>query len=121
MLSVNAFWPNTGSETRLVDKTITVEVAYAEPDRQVLVAINLTAGASVQQALDNVADDPQFKGTDLAQISVGIFGRSCPRDQCLTDGDRVELYRGLVVDAKTARQRRAVQQKAVATKSPDQV
>ena len=91
---------------------LAIEVAYAEPGRQILVVINLPVGASVQQALDKIALDPQFQGIDLAEISVGIFGRSCERDQCLVDGDRVELYRGLVVDAKTARQRRAAQQKA---------
>jgi putative ubiquitin-RnfH superfamily antitoxin RatB of RatAB toxin-antitoxin module len=92
--------------------SIALEVAYAEPDRQILVAINLAAGSSVQQALDEAALNPQFHGIDLAEISVGIFGRSCERDQCLADGDRVELYRSLVVDAKTARQRRAAKQKA---------
>jgi putative ubiquitin-RnfH superfamily antitoxin RatB of RatAB toxin-antitoxin module len=38
---------------------------------------------------------------------VGIFGEICGRDRRLQDGDRVELYRSLIVDPKAARRARA--------------
>jgi hypothetical protein len=44
---------------------------------------------------------------DVATVPVGIFGRRVERDRILTDGDRVEIYRPLVADAKEARRRRA--------------
>ena len=37
----------------------------------------------------------------------GIFGQLCRPDQVLADGDRIELYRPLLVDPKEARRRRA--------------
>jgi uncharacterized protein len=38
---------------------------------------------------------------------VGIFGRVCDPGQLLADGDRVEIYRPLAADPKSARRARA--------------
>ncbi len=43
---------------------------------------------------------------DLSTQSVGIFGKIQPLDTPLSCGDRVEIYRALIVDPKLARQRR---------------
>jgi putative ubiquitin-RnfH superfamily antitoxin RatB of RatAB toxin-antitoxin module len=37
----------------------------------------------------------------------GVFGRICPRQHVLADGDRVELYRVLLVDPRGSRRARA--------------
>ena len=37
---------------------------------------------------------------------VGVWGRRCPLRQAVREGDRVEVYRPLVVDPKVARRER---------------
>ena len=48
-------------------------------------------------------------GKDLAidDLAVGVFGEACGPDRVLKGGDRVEFYRPLIADAKTARRLRA--------------
>ncbi|MBL8518351.1 MAG: RnfH family protein [Betaproteobacteria bacterium] len=43
-----------------------------------------------------------------ADAAVGVWGKVQPRDRVLRDGDRVEIYRPLVADPKTARRKRAI-------------
>ena len=83
-----------------------VEVCYALPERQDLVALELPAGASVGAAL-HASGLLERHGLDEATLVVGVFSRLCALDAPLAEGDRVEIYRPLVVDAKTARRMRA--------------
>ena len=46
----------------------------------------------------------------MSQLGVGIFGELCDPERRVQDQERVELYRGLRNDAKTARRLRAKQQ-----------
>ena len=48
-------------------------------------------------------------GKDWAidDLAVGVFGEACGPDRVLKGGDRVEFYRPLIADAKTARRLRA--------------
>ena len=41
---------------------------------------------------------------------VGIWGKSCTPNQQLREGDRVEIYRPLLVDPKVARRERFARQ-----------
>ncbi len=88
---------------------ILVEVAYALPDRAVIKTFRLPSPASVGDALDIAAADPDFSAVDLSRAAVGIFGRPAGREQPLNAGDRIELYRPLAVDPKDARRARAKQ------------
>jgi putative ubiquitin-RnfH superfamily antitoxin RatB of RatAB toxin-antitoxin module len=45
-------------------------------------------------------------GLDVATLVTGVWGRVQPPTHILRDGDRVEIYRPLVVDPKTARRLR---------------
>jgi len=44
---------------------------------------------------------------DLAAQKLGIFGRPVTAEKAVADGDRVEIYRALLIDPKEARRRRA--------------
>ena len=46
-----------------------------------------------------------------AEGAVGVWGRVSAVDRVVVDGDRIELYRALPVDAKEARRRRAAEQR----------
>lgn len=82
-----------------------VEVAYALRDRQAIVTLELPPGACVRDAIERSGIAAGFEGVTLDDV--GIFGRRVPLDQALRDGDRVEIYRRLLVDPKQARRERA--------------
>jgi len=85
---------------------LSVEVCYALPDAQTLIAVDVPAGATVQQAIDASGILRKHPEIDLSTQKVGIYGKLKPLDAQLADHDRVEIYRPLIVDPKMARQRR---------------
>lgn len=82
-----------------------VEVVYAEPARQTLCKVTLPSGSTLQDAIDRAGIVPPTM--DIAACKVGVFGKLCARDTLVRDGDRVEIYRPLLADPKTARRIRA--------------
>jgi putative ubiquitin-RnfH superfamily antitoxin RatB of RatAB toxin-antitoxin module len=86
---------------------ITVEVAYALPQRQWLIALELPHGASVSDAIRRSGLEEQLPEGLPKPLQTGIWGRRCSAVDTLRDGDRVEIYRPLIADPKEARRRRA--------------
>jgi len=86
-------------------ETIRVEVAYADPQRQLLRAVEIGAGATVADAIAASGILAQLPG--FVPERIGIFGRFVEEQTALRNGDRVELYRPLKVDPKQARRLRA--------------
>jgi hypothetical protein len=89
-------------------RTIDVEIAYAEPSRQFLRRVTLDAGATIADAIAASGIETEL-AIDASSLAAGIWSKPKPRDTALADGDRVELYRPLIVDPKDARRRRARQ------------
>jgi uncharacterized protein len=90
-----------------MDKPVAVEVVCATAERQIRRQVNLPAGSTVIQAVEQsgiLQELPEFK-FDLSRL--GIFSRRVAPDDLLHDGDRVEIYRPLTLDPKDARRRRA--------------
>ena len=56
-------------------------------------------------------DAVQYK---IDNYGVGVYGELCDYQYVLSDGDRIELYRQLKVDAKEQRKMRAKEQEAFA-------
>jgi putative ubiquitin-RnfH superfamily antitoxin RatB of RatAB toxin-antitoxin module len=86
-----------------------VEVVFAMPEKQVMVELEATAGLTVGRAIELSAIARRFPGVDLDALEVGIWGRVVSREQPVGAGDRVEIYRPLVMDPREARRRRAGQ------------
>lgn len=86
---------------------IEVEVAFALPERQMLIAVELAEGATVADAIAESGLPEQFPGESLEKLPTGIWGEPAGRDQVLEAGDRVEIYRPLQMDPKEARRRLA--------------
>src|SRR4249919_2725585 len=102
----------TSSGTFVSDARIHIEVVYALPEQHRHVELTLMQGATVADAMEHVGVAPEFADLDLESMPVGIYGRViADRSQRLSEGDRIELYRPLTVDPKTARRRRANQSK----------
>ena len=86
---------------------IGVEVAYALPERQALIALRVPAGTSAIEAVRRSGVAERFAGLDVESATLGIFGRRVDRDAALRDGDRVEIYRPLTADPKEVRRQLA--------------
>jgi len=92
---------------------IPVEVAYALPERQLIVALEVTPGTTALEAAQQSGIEQEFPGLVVdAGTSLGIFGQAVPPQQALNPGDRVEIYRPLKADPKAARKARAEKAKA---------
>jgi putative ubiquitin-RnfH superfamily antitoxin RatB of RatAB toxin-antitoxin module len=101
------------------DSHITVEVAYALPQRQRIVEVTVPHGASAFDAVLQSGIAREFPEIDLATASMGIFSKPLdgkalplPQDYQLKPRDRVEIYRPLLIDPKEARLARAAKVKA---------
>jgi len=84
-----------------------IEVAYAKPREQVIVAVEVGADTTVETAIHQSGLLSRFPEIDLGINKVGIFSKPCGLDQRLREGDRVEIYRPLLADPKEARRSRA--------------
>lgn len=86
-----------------------VEVAYARPDRQRIVTLQVPEGTTMSEAARLSGIDELFPEINLDDIDMGIFGKVIkkPAEHQLREGDRVELYRALKIDPKQARLNRA--------------
>ena len=91
----------------MAEPLIAIEVAYATPEQQVLIALDMPEGATVEQAITASGLLARFPEIDGADIKTGIFGSVSKPDQPLKPGDRVEIYRPLRHDPKEARRQRA--------------
>ena len=90
-----------------------VEVAYALPDKQSLISIEIKNGSTLKEAIEASGILETFEQIDLTKDRVGIFAKFASLDTILRDKDRVEIYRPLVADPKKARKDRAAEGKAM--------
>jgi putative ubiquitin-RnfH superfamily antitoxin RatB of RatAB toxin-antitoxin module len=86
---------------------IGIEVAYALPQRQCVVALTVTEGCTVIEAIEQSGLREEFPEMEVDPNALGIFGRKVRAGQALREGDRVEIYRPLIADPKEARRQRA--------------
>lgn len=94
--------------------TIQVEVAYATPDRQLIIPMQVPIGTTALDAVRQSGITREFPAIDLENDPMGIFSNPLngkdwplPGEYWLQEMDRVEIYRPLVIDPKQARLARA--------------
>jgi putative ubiquitin-RnfH superfamily antitoxin RatB of RatAB toxin-antitoxin module len=93
---------------------LTVEVAYALPDRQRISTLQVQQGCTALQAVKLSGIALEFPEITPDTADMGIFSKSLdgkvlplPDEYVLKPGDRVEIYRPLLADPKVARLQRA--------------
>lgn len=91
--------------------TIRVEVAYARPDEQAIIALAVEEGTQAREAVERSGILDRFPEIDLEKAKIGIFGKITKPTTVLRAGDRVEIYRPLLADPKEVRRRRAAEGK----------
>ena len=84
---------------------VRVEIVFATATHQHRDRVEADDGVTLEEAIRRSA--LAWALEDSAQI--GVFGRIRSRADPALDGDRIEIYRGLVADPKAARRRRAAQ------------
>jgi len=97
-----------------MENKLRIEVAYARPDLQKIVELEVDEGTSVFDAASRSGLEQVFPEISYEEIDMGVFGKVVkkPREEILRDGDRIELYRPLIIDPKQARLNRAKKPKA---------
>lgn len=93
-------------------ENISIEVVYALAPKQQLVCLEVQAGTTVAQAIELSGLKNKFPDMDIDPKRVGIFSVKTALDTVLRAGDRVEIYRPLVIDPKESRRKRALAAKA---------
>lgn len=88
-------------------KSLRVEVVYALPSGQALVSVEVEDGATVAEAIERSGIVSRFPEIVRPTSLVGIFGKRTTLAARVRDGDRVEIYRPLIVDPKEARRAKA--------------
>ena len=84
-------------------EAIRVEVVFAAPDRQQLIAMDVAAGSSVVDVIAASGLAAEFPEYRFAELEVGIWGRTVSAHRVVVAGDRVEIYRPLAIDPREAR------------------
>jgi hypothetical protein len=103
-------------------KIIQVEVAYARPDEQIIIPVEVPEGTTLAQAILLSRIQERFPEIDLTTAKVGIFSKLSKPSAILRAGDRVEIYRPLIADPKAVRKQRATEgkrSKSAKGKHPD--
>ena len=85
-----------------------IDVAYVEPEYQFVREVSVEPGTSISQAIE--LSGLLKERPELIVEKVGIYGKVVSMNHQLASGDRIEVYRSLVVDPKEARRKRAAQQ-----------
>ncbi len=91
--------------------SIPIEVAYASPQQSWLIPFNVEEGTTIQQAIVTSGILDQCPAIDLKINEVGIFSKIVTLDTLVRAGDRIEIYRPLILDPKQARRLRAKKEK----------
>ncbi|MBY8948344.1 MULTISPECIES: RnfH family protein [unclassified Pseudomonas] len=93
---------------------VEIEVVYAAEDRQVLLALTVASGTSLRAAVQVSGMAAQFPELDLVECLLGVFGKVATDADVrpVQSGDRIEIYRPLLVDPKEVRRLRAAKAKA---------
>ena len=97
-----------------------VEVAYALPDKQSLISLEIEDGSTLKEAIEASGILESFEQIDLTKDRVGIFSKFATLDTILREKDRVEIYRPLVADPKKARKERAAEGKKMQSDKKNQ-
>jgi len=93
----------------MTKQLIAVEVAYALPQQQKVISLQVSPQTTLFEAILLSKITNYFPEINLETISIGVFSKleKSPKTRLVQEGDRIEIYRSLLVDPKEARKARA--------------
>lgn len=83
-----------------------LQVCYALSSCQTLLDVELPDSATLRDAIEASGIVDLHPDIDISVAKTGVFGKLAPLGTPLHEGDRVEIYRPLIIDPQAARQRR---------------
>ena len=86
---------------------ILVEVAYATPQKQIILECETSADSPAREVVRHSGIEQHFGEIDLDSCDIGVFGKAVADDYRVSEGDRIEIYRALIADPKEVRRQRA--------------
>lgn len=86
---------------------VPVEIAYALPDEQVILKLDVPPGTSLRAAIEQSGILRRFPQIDLQRDRIGVYSRIASLEETAAPGDRIEIYRPLLADPKEVRRQRA--------------
>ena len=90
-----------------------VSIVYAQSSYdQFEQALDVDVGASIADVITQSSLLQHYPTLDITQASVGVFAKRLSLNAIVKNGDRIEIYRPLLVDPKKARRLRALKQAA---------
>lgn len=104
---------STDSKTKESSSKIPVEVVYALPQEQTLLAFDVDKSATAEDVINKSGILQQYPEIDLTNNKIGLFGKIIKLDHQIRAKDRIEIYRPLIADPKEVRKKRAAEGKAL--------
>ena len=102
----------------MTKELISIEVAYALPDRQKILPVQVAQGTTALAAVEQSGIQSHFSDLDIQASAMGIFGNqlgtrglAAPAEYQVREGERIEIYRALLIDPKEVRRQRAEEAK----------
>lgn len=89
------------------NKKILVEVAYASVTTAKIIAIEVEPASTCFEAISQSGILSLFPEIDLSSQKIGVFSESRALSSEVKAGDRVEIYRPLIINPKDARREKA--------------
>ena len=84
-----------------------VELAYADPTREVLIAFEMCPGSTVGDCVERSGLFRLEPDLRSPRLGYSVFGRRVEPTDPVSNGDRIEVLRPLEIDPKEARRLRA--------------
>ena len=92
-----------GSKQTQNKRTISVEIACATPEKQLIIRLDVPPGTSARKAVEMSGIQNDFPDLDITSSTLGVFGTVVADSQQLGEHDRVEVYRPLINDPRDTR------------------
>ena len=86
---------------------VKIQVVYALSHEQTVVDLRVADKATVADAIDESKFLENFPELLKNELQVGIFSKRAALTDYVKEGDRIELYRPLLIEPKKARRLRA--------------
>lgn len=92
---------------------INIEVFYASEKQQFAFHLQLLSPCTIEQAIIESDILNQCPEINLTDNKVGIFSKVKPLSTLVNDGDRIEIYRPLLIDPKAERIKKVIKTKKI--------
>ena len=93
--------------TAMNEETVAIEVVFAVPEKQQVIQLEVPQGTLIRDAIRLSCIESHFPNYDFSILPVGVWMEVKPRTYVVQSGDRIQIYRSLITNAKDARRRRA--------------